>query len=77
MRIRSILVTMDSYDGWVQGTDGNFYGTTALGGTNGMGAIFKLSMRLGPFAKSLPVFGKVGAKVVIQGTNDRRDQRHL
>jgi uncharacterized repeat protein (TIGR03803 family) len=29
--------------GLVQGRDGNFYGTTAIGGTNGFGTIFKLT----------------------------------
>jgi uncharacterized repeat protein (TIGR03803 family) len=29
--------------GLVQGTDGNFYGTTALGGANSKGTVFKLS----------------------------------
>ncbi|MGC1323708.1 MAG: choice-of-anchor tandem repeat GloVer-containing protein, partial [Candidatus Udaeobacter sp.] len=29
--------------GLVQGTDGNFYGTTALGGANSKGTLFKLS----------------------------------
>ena len=28
----------------VQGTDGNFYGTTSLGGANGLGTIFRLSV---------------------------------
>jgi uncharacterized repeat protein (TIGR03803 family) len=27
----------------VQGSDGNFYGTTAFGGTNGLGTVFKIS----------------------------------
>jgi uncharacterized repeat protein (TIGR03803 family) len=29
--------------GLIQGADGSFYGTTAIGGTNGFGAIFKLA----------------------------------
>lgn len=29
--------------GLIQGTDGNFYGTTAVGGTNGSGTIFKIT----------------------------------
>src|SRR5207253_198417 len=31
------------FAGLVQGSDGNFYGTTALGGTDGKGTVFKLS----------------------------------
>jgi uncharacterized repeat protein (TIGR03803 family) len=31
------------YDGLVQGTDGNFYGTTQHGGTNSNGTVFKIS----------------------------------
>jgi uncharacterized repeat protein (TIGR03803 family) len=31
-------------DTLVQGTDGNFYGTTSLGGANGLGTIFRLSV---------------------------------
>jgi uncharacterized repeat protein (TIGR03803 family) len=27
----------------VQGTDGNFYGTTAAGGEHGVGTVFKIS----------------------------------
>jgi uncharacterized repeat protein (TIGR03803 family) len=30
-------------EGLVQGTDGNFYGTTSYGGTNGYGTIFRIS----------------------------------
>jgi uncharacterized repeat protein (TIGR03803 family) len=34
----------DSFAGLVQGSDGNFYGTTAYGGTNGgQGTVFKIS----------------------------------
>jgi len=32
----------------VQGSDGNFYGTTTGGGTNDSGAVFKLTVPLGP-----------------------------
>ena len=31
------------YAGLVQGSDGNFYGTTSSGGTNGAGTVFKIS----------------------------------
>ena len=34
-----------SFAGLVQGTDGNFYGTTALGGTYGYGTVFKMTPR--------------------------------
>ena len=44
-------VTNDGADpnaGLVQGSDGNFYGTTAYGGTNGYGTVFKLTVPLSP-----------------------------
>src|SRR5450759_156770 len=31
------------YAGLVQGTDGNFYGTTLYGGTSGSGTVFKIT----------------------------------
>ena len=37
----------------VQGADGNFYGTTSAGGTNGLGTVFKLSVPLPPVIRSL------------------------
>ncbi|HXC98072.1 MAG TPA: choice-of-anchor tandem repeat GloVer-containing protein [Verrucomicrobiae bacterium] len=37
------------FAGLVQGSDGNFYGTTVAGGTNGYGIVFKISAR-GAFA---------------------------
>jgi uncharacterized repeat protein (TIGR03803 family) len=56
--------------GLVQATDGNFYGTTYSGGANSYyGTIFSLSVGLGPFVKTLPTSGKVGAAVKILGTN--------
>jgi uncharacterized repeat protein (TIGR03803 family) len=53
----------------VQGTDGAFYGATAGGGTNGGGTIFRLDVGLGPFIRPVLTFGKVGATVVLLGTN--------
>lgn len=54
--------------GLVQDTNGNFYGTTYYGGTDGIGTIFSLSVGLGSFVKTVPTSGKVGASVVILGT---------
>jgi uncharacterized repeat protein (TIGR03803 family) len=55
--------------GLVQGTDGGFFGTTSLGGASNAGTVFRLSEELGPFVKTLPTSGKVGAIVHILGTN--------
>jgi uncharacterized repeat protein (TIGR03803 family) len=57
------------YGGLVQGTDGDFYGTTFYGGSNGDGVVFRLSMGLGPFVKTLPAFGRAGRDVVILGSD--------
>ncbi len=56
-------------NGLVQGTDGDFYGATYAGGVSDDGAIFSLSMALGPFVKAQPAVGKVGAAVTILGTS--------
>ncbi len=53
----------------VQATDGNLYGTTADGGANGDGTVFRLSIGLGPFVETEPTAAKVGATVKILGTN--------
>ena len=53
--------------GLVQGTDGNFYGTTPLGVC--CGTVFSLSVGLEPFVKTNPTSGKVGAKVIILGND--------
>lgn len=73
------LTTLHSFDGldgatpWAglfQATNGNFYGTTSVYGTGaGVGTIFRLSVGLAPFVRALPNSGKVGAKIVILGTN--------
>ena len=45
------------YQSLVQDTNGDLYGTTAAGGTKNRGTIFRLSVGLGPFVKTLPTFG--------------------
>lgn len=55
------------YGGLVQGTDGSFYGTTGYGGSSNDGLVFKLSMGLGPFVKTVPTAGIVGRTVTILG----------
>jgi uncharacterized repeat protein (TIGR03803 family) len=52
--------------GLLQGTDGNFYGTTSE--TSGaFGTIFSLSTGLGPFVKTQPSSAKEGATIGIFG----------
>jgi uncharacterized repeat protein (TIGR03803 family) len=51
----------------VQATNGNFYGTSDAGGTDNDGTLFGLVAGLGPFIKTLPTSGKVGANVIILG----------
>jgi uncharacterized repeat protein (TIGR03803 family) len=53
----------------VQSTNGDLYGTTSGGGANTDGTVFRLSVGLGPFVKTLPTSGKVGAAVKILGTD--------
>src|SRR5579863_5189880 len=55
-------------NGLLQGTDGNFYGTT-FGGPGVDGTVFKLSVGLGPFVKTLPTSGVVGEEIGILGNN--------
>jgi uncharacterized repeat protein (TIGR03803 family) len=55
--------------GLVQDTNGTFYGTTYYGGTDGIGTVFSVSVGLGPFVKTLPTSGKVGAAIKILGTS--------
>lgn len=53
----------------IQATNGDFYGTTFSGGTNGAGVVFNLSTGLGAFVETMPTSGKVGAAVKILGTD--------
>jgi hypothetical protein len=57
--------------GLVQGTDGNFYGTTDDGGPNFPpdGTVFSLSVGLGPFVETRLTAGIVGSAVKILGTD--------
>lgn len=57
------------YAGLIQATDGSLYGTTPGGGTNNDGTVFRLSVGLGPFVETRPSSGKVGAAVIILGTD--------
>lgn len=54
----------------VEATSGMFYGTTGSGGTNiGAGTVFRESMGLKPFIKTLPVSGNVGSPVILLGND--------
>ena len=63
----------------IQATNGDLYGTTAVGGAFygiedcfteiGCGTVFSLSVGLGPFAETLPTSGAVGLAVRILGSD--------
>lgn len=55
------------YGGLVQGTDGNLYGTTEVGGTSEGGTVYRLSLGLGPFVSFLRNPAKVGQVFGILG----------
>jgi uncharacterized repeat protein (TIGR03803 family) len=55
--------------GLLQTTNGDFYGTTPIGGANNGGTVFSLSVGLNPFVETLPASGKVGGKVIILGNH--------
>jgi uncharacterized repeat protein (TIGR03803 family) len=50
----------DPYAGLVQGSDGNFYGTTEYGGANGMGIAFRMTSD-GTFTNLFSFAGTDGA----------------
>jgi len=51
--------------GLVQGSDGNFYGTTEFGGTNGHGNVFKLIVPLNPPANQISAIKVAGTNVLV------------
>ncbi len=53
----------------VQGTDGDFYGTTTYGPGNADGMVFRLSNGLNPLVETVPAAGKVGKRILILGNN--------
>jgi uncharacterized repeat protein (TIGR03803 family) len=53
----------------LQATDGKFYGSTRVGGSQKDGTVFRLDTGLHPFAETVPTFGKVGARIKILGNN--------
>ena len=60
------------FAGLVQHTDGNFYGTAIVGGSNtgcSCGTVFSLSVGLGPFVETVPTSGSAGTAVMILGTD--------
>ena len=60
------------YAGLVQGSDGNFYGTTYFGGTNGDGNVFRISPS-GRFATLWQFSGNDGRNpqgALVQGSDD-------
>ena len=57
------------YGAVAQATSGIFYGTATNGGANNDGTLFSLAVGLGPFVETQPASGKVGAKVIILGTD--------
>jgi uncharacterized repeat protein (TIGR03803 family) len=80
----STLFSFDSSDGagpqaaLLQATNGEFYGTTAVGGASeacnsqgdvGCGTVFSLSLGLGPFVETQPGSGAVGVAVNILGAS--------
>jgi uncharacterized repeat protein (TIGR03803 family) len=73
-----VLTTIHSFDntdggnpnaGLLQATNGTFYGVTTGGGSTFQGTVFSVSTGLKPFVAPRPASGKVGAKVVLLGTN--------
>ena len=53
------------YGAMVQGSDGNFHGTTGFGGTNYDGTLFKLTVPLNPPANQISAFQIFGNDVAV------------
>ncbi len=52
-------------NGLVQGSDGSFYGTGMIGGTNNVGTVFKLTVPLNPPANQVSAIQVAGTNVVL------------
>ena len=63
--------------GLMQATDGNLYGTTTTGGVHNFGTVFRLSLGLAPFIRTLPTAGKVGASLNYGESLDWHNHRQL
>jgi uncharacterized repeat protein (TIGR03803 family) len=57
------------YAGLVQDTNGDFYGTTQVGGSTRHGTVYKISVGLAQFVKTVPHAGRVGQIIRILGTD--------
>ncbi len=67
--LASCLDGQEPVTGMLQATNGTFYGTTITGGSSFGGTVFSISTGLGPFVKTVPTAGKIGANVIILGNN--------
>lgn len=73
----AVLTTLQGFDGTdgayinglVQDTNGSIYGMASFGGPSNDGTVFKLSLGLAPFVKTLPGYGPVGRRVQILGSD--------
>jgi uncharacterized repeat protein (TIGR03803 family) len=71
----TVLHSFDKADGefpqagLVQGTDGNLYGVTTGFPGIGAGTVFKISMGLAPFVRTVPVAANPGKQIFILGNN--------
>jgi uncharacterized repeat protein (TIGR03803 family) len=72
------LTTLHSFDkadgeypqaGLVQGTDGNLYGVTTGASGVGPGTVFKISLGLPAFVKTVPVAANPGKQIFVLGNN--------
>ena len=55
--------------GVFQATNGTFYGTASGGGKYSHGVVYSVSNGLGPFVSTVPASDKVGAKIIVLGTD--------
>jgi uncharacterized repeat protein (TIGR03803 family) len=53
--------------GLIQATDGNLYGISQKGGTNGYGTLFQINLGLPPFVRAVSAIGVAGSTVTLVG----------